>query len=97
MYNSLNNTACLNNSNFKFLCRDATNTTDGPGYGHKLSNNLAYRGRSEISNVDISKCQLVANSWDLKIRLEDRDFKSLDQAGSSSPANLTATCPRVPS
>ena len=92
----LNNSAYLNNSNFNLLCRDATNTTDVPGYGHKLENNLGYKGRStEISNVDVSKCQLIANSWDLKIRLEDHDFKSLDQAELILPRQPNGDLPVV--
>ncbi len=74
----INNSAYLNRANFNLLGRDAGHTRDVPGYGHVAKNNLGYKGRVEIANVDMEKCVLVANSFDLDLKLGDDDFESLD-------------------
>ncbi len=86
--NFLNNTAFLNNVNFNLLGRNAGHTADVPGYGHKLKNNLGYKGRTEVSNLDSTKCEVAANSFNSEMKLEDHDFKSLD------PSDLVL--PRLP-
>lgn len=91
----LNNSAYLNGVNFNLLNRDSTNTQDVPGYGHKLVNNLGYKGRTEIKNVDADKCELVANSFDMKLSLDDRDFKSLDQSELMKPRKPNGDLPDI--
>ncbi|MES2439135.1 MAG: right-handed parallel beta-helix repeat-containing protein [Verrucomicrobiota bacterium] len=91
-----NNTAYLNNVNFNLLGRNAGHTADVPGYGHKLKNNLGYKGRTEVSNLDAAKCELAANSFDLEMKLEDRDFKSLDQSELVRPRQSNGDLPAVP-
>jgi hypothetical protein len=92
-----NNTAFLNGVNFNLLGRNAEHTADVPGYGHVLKNNLGYKARgSEISNFDAPKCELVANSFDLKLKLDDRDFKSLDQAELIQPRQANGDLPDIP-
>jgi hypothetical protein len=94
--NFFNNTACLNRTNFNLLGRNASHTADVPGSGHKLKNNLGYNGRTEISNIDAATCELAANSFDLKIRLTDNDFHSLDQAGLIQPRLPNGDLPTIP-
>ncbi|MES2658792.1 MAG: DUF4990 domain-containing protein [Verrucomicrobiota bacterium] len=93
--NFFNNTAYLNTVNFNLLGRNAEHTADVPGYGHELKNNLGYKGRTEVSNLDAAKCEIVANSFDLKMKLEDRDFKSLDQADLVLPRKPNGDLPEI--
>ena len=88
----INNTAFLNGVNFNLLNRDPGNTSDVPGYGHVLKNNLGYKGRAEVSNIDTAACTLAANTFDMDLGLSDKDFESLDQDELVAPASLTATC-----
>lgn len=92
----LNNTAYLNSTNFNLLGRNAAHTADVPGYGHTLKNNLGYKGRSEVANIDTAKCELAANSFDLKPRLSDKDFHSLDQSELVAPRQAYGDLPSVP-
>ncbi len=92
----LNNTAYLNSVNFNLLGRDASHTTDVPGYGHKLKNNLAYKGRTEVSNMNAAACELAANSFDLKLQFEDKDFLGLNQADLVAPRQANGDLPLVP-
>lgn len=91
----INNSATLNRSNFNLLGRNPENTADLPGWGHVLKNNLGYKGRHEVSNIDRAKCQLAANSFDLDLKLEDRDFKSLDQAELVQPRGTDGELPDI--
>ncbi len=92
----LNNSAYLNSVNFNLLNRDATNTRDVPGYDHLLKNNLSYKGgRAEVSNVDTSKCEMVANSFDLGMKLKDGDFKSLDLSELTKPRQPNGNLPEI--
>lgn len=75
----INNTAFNNGTNFNMLCRLEDNVTDVPGFGHKLLNNLGYGPRSEVSNLDVPKCELSNNSFSSDLKLDAKDFKSLDE------------------
>jgi hypothetical protein len=90
-----NNTAYRNRYNFNLLNRDASNRADVPGYDHVLKNNLGYKGGKEITNVDTSKCELVANSWDLDLRLNDRDFVSVDPSELVKPRQPNGDLPEI--
>lgn len=91
----INNTAYLNRSNFNLLGRNAEHTTDVPGYGHSLKNNLGYKGGAEISNFDASACELLNNSFCMELRLSDKDFQSLDPAELTRPRQSDGTLPAV--
>jgi hypothetical protein len=91
----INNSATLNRSNFNLLGRKADNSADAPGWGHVLKNNLGYKGRHEVSNIDRGKCELLANSFDLDLKLEDRDFKSLDQSELVQPRGPDGELPEI--
>ncbi|GAA5129048.1 DUF4990 domain-containing protein [Luteolibacter yonseiensis] len=91
----INNTSFLNSTNFNLLNRNADNSADVPGYGHVLKNNLSYKGRRELTNFDADQCEFVANSFDLKLKLEDGDFKSLDQAELVQPRLANGDLPDI--
>jgi hypothetical protein len=91
----ISNTAYLNSTNFNLLGRNADNSADVPGYGHVLKNNLSYKGRKELANFDASRCEFVANSFDLKLELEDKDFKSLDQFELIQPRQANGDLPDI--
>lgn len=91
-----NNSAYLNGVNFNLLGRNASHTADVPGYGHTLKNNLSYKGRKELTNVDTSQCQLIANSFDSSMKLEDGDFQSLDLSELIQPREANGDLPVVP-
>lgn len=77
-----NNTAYQNSTNYNMVNRESpeSDNINVPGYGHILKNNLGYKGRSkEIDNVDVSRCTLESNSFDIAVNLSDNDFLSLDQ------------------
>jgi hypothetical protein len=92
----INNTAFLNSVNFNLLGRNADHTADVPGYGHVLKNNLGYKGRKEVSNIDTAACEMAANSFDTELRLSDRDFHSLDLDGLVAPRQPNGELPSVP-
>lgn len=74
-----NNTAFHNGANFNLLGRLADNRTDVDGYGHKLRNNVSYKSRADLTRADTAKCDIADNSWDLGLKLADRDFAGLDE------------------
>ncbi len=92
----INNSAYLNSVNFNLLCRDPGNTKDVPGYGHKMINNLGYKGRTEVNNLNREACELTANSFDLKLRLSDKDFHSLNESDLVQPRMPNGDLPVVP-
>ncbi|RYD30683.1 MAG: hypothetical protein EOP87_16200, partial [Verrucomicrobiaceae bacterium] len=91
----INNSATLNRANFNLLGRKEDNSADVPGWGHVLKNNLGYKGRTEVSNLDRGKCVLAANSFDLDLKLTDRDFMSLDQSELIQPRRANGDLPDI--
>ncbi|MES2924395.1 MAG: right-handed parallel beta-helix repeat-containing protein [Verrucomicrobiota bacterium] len=92
----INNSAYLNSVNFNLLGRDSTNSKDVPGHGHKMTNNLGYKGRTEVNNLNRAACDLAANSFDLGLRLSDKDFHSLNQSDLVQPRMPNGDLPVVP-
>ena len=68
--NWFNNSAYKNSTNFNMLNRLKDNATDVAGYDHTMKNNLGYKGRKEVQNLDRSKCNLSNNSFDLNITIK---------------------------
>lgn len=89
----LNNTAYLNGANFNMLCRNATNTAELPGYGHKMKNNLGYKGRTEVANLDSAASDVAGNYFSLPIKITDKDFLSLDQTELTRPRKPNGDLP----
>jgi hypothetical protein len=75
----LHNSAFRNGTNFNMLNRLADNRTDVDGYGHRLRNNLSYRSRFDLARFDPAKCDSRNNSFDLGLKLTDKDFVSTDE------------------
>ncbi|MEO5715579.1 MAG: right-handed parallel beta-helix repeat-containing protein [Luteolibacter sp.] len=90
-----NNTAYLNNTNFNLLGRNAAHTEDVPGYGHKLKNNLGYKGRTEIANINEALCDIGDNYFSLKLKFNDKDFESLDEADLVKPRKPDGSLPDI--
>ncbi len=92
----LNNTAYLNSTNFNMLGRNAEHTADVPGYGHKMKNNLGYKGRNEVSNLNEALCDISSNYFTLGLRFNDKDFEGLDEADLIKPRKPNGDLPDVP-
>ncbi len=73
-----NNSAFRNRTNYNLLGRNLENTMKVPGFGHRLKNNLSHKGNTEISNIDTALSEVAANSFNLQLQFDDRDFESLD-------------------
>lgn len=90
-----NNTGYRNGANFNMLCRLPDNRTDVDGYGHKLRNNLSYKGRTDITRLDRAKSDSSHNSWDLDLKLTDKDFVSVDEAELVQPRQANGDLPAI--
>ncbi|MGA2497692.1 MAG: DUF4990 domain-containing protein, partial [Tepidisphaeraceae bacterium] len=90
-----NNTGYRNGTNFNMLCRLADNVTDVDGYGHKLRNNLAYKGGKDISRLDPAKSDAANNSFTLDLKISDRDFLSVDEAELLAPRQPNGDLPDI--
>jgi lysophospholipase L1-like esterase len=75
------NRAYRNGANFNMQNRLIDNTTETPGYGHKLHSNLSYGSRHDLTNVDVAKCELSGNIFADESKLTDQDFVSLSEQG----------------
>jgi hypothetical protein len=91
----IHNTAYLNRVNFNLLGRNSSHTADVPGYGHVLKNNLGYKGRTEVSNIDTAACTLAGNSFSMNLDLSDKDFLGLDQTDLVRPRETNGDLPTV--
>ncbi len=91
----INNTAYLNGINFNLLGRNAEHTEDVPGYGHKLKNNLGYKGRTEVSNINEALCDISDNYFSLKLKFDDKDFESLNEADLVKPRKADGSLPDI--
>ncbi len=89
----LGNTAYLNGTNFNMLCRNAANTAELPGYGHKMRNNLGYDGHAEVSNLDREASDVAGNYFSLPMKITEKDFVSLDQAELMKPRKANGDLP----
>ena len=90
-----NNSAYRNNNNFNMLNRLKDNTTDVPGFGHKMRNNLGYKGGQEVINLDAPKCDLANNYFDLNLQATDEDFLSLDESLLMAPRKTNGDLPDI--
>jgi hypothetical protein len=90
-----NNTGFRNGTDFNMLGRLLDNRTDVDGTGHKLRNNIAYKGRALISRMDSSKCDSANNSFTLGLPLRDQDFVNLDEAELVLPRRADGELPAL--
>lgn len=90
-----NNSAYRNGNNFNMLNRLMDNITDVPGFGHKMTNNLGYKGGKELTNLDAAKCDLSHNYFDLNLEATDDDFVSLDESQLMAPRQADGSLPDI--
>ncbi|HSI33986.1 MAG TPA: right-handed parallel beta-helix repeat-containing protein [Tepidisphaeraceae bacterium] len=90
----IHNSAYRNGANFNMLNRLADNVTDVDGYGHKLINNLAYKGR-DLARIDAAKCELAGNSFTLGLKPAAADFEALDEEELVGPRRADGGLPAV--
>jgi hypothetical protein len=98
--NWYNNTAFQNGNNYNMLNRKATTVTDYltdvPGYGHVMRNNLGFNARGqEIAKIDIAKCDLSHNYFDLPVTVNSSDFVSLDFNLLTKPRKTDGSLPDI--
>lgn len=74
-----NNSAYRNGCNYNMLNRLIDTALDVPGFGHILYNNLGYKGGKETLQIDMAKCTLSNNYFDLNLQATEADFISLDE------------------
>lgn len=94
----INNTASQNRWNFNMVNRkSAGEAVDVAGYGHFLANNVSFKPRDkDYSNLDLLKSTLINNSFGPDIlKLEDKDFISLDEAELVSPRSADGSLPKI--
>jgi hypothetical protein len=91
----ISNTAFRNPTNYNMLERLADNTTDVPGIGHKMRNNLGYKGGRELNNLAPQDNDLAANSFTLDLAFTDADFVSVDEKQLVAPRAADGGLPPI--
>jgi hypothetical protein len=93
--NWINNTAFNNGVDFNMLERLADNKTDVDGTGHKLRNNLAYKGRTLLARYENGKNDESHDSFLMDLEISDKDFVSLDEAELVKPRKANGDLPDI--
>ncbi|HEV7279868.1 MAG TPA: right-handed parallel beta-helix repeat-containing protein [Pirellulaceae bacterium] len=91
----IHNVAYRNGANFNLLSRLSDNETDVPGYDHFLRNNLSFRSRRHITNVDEPKSDLVHNSFTGSFDVSESDFLSLNEDLLTAPRTSEGALPEM--
>lgn len=91
----VHNTAYRNRVNFNLLGREANNTTDIAGYGHKLKNNLGLAGGSEVAQLNFALSDASGNYFNLPVTITAEDFLGLDEADLMKPRQPNGDLPEV--
>lgn len=91
----IHSTAFRNGANFNLLSRLADNATDVPGYGHFLRNNLSFRGRRDVANLDEAKSDAAYNSFDGTFDVTEADFQSLEEDQLTRPRTEEGALPQM--
>lgn len=75
------NTAFRNHVNFNLRGRERSdNRTVVPGRGHRLKNNLGFRGGVEVAELSAEASDVAANYFTLPVSITAEDFLSLDES-----------------
>jgi hypothetical protein len=91
-----NNSAYNNAVNFNMLNRSTDYSTDVPGYGHNLKNNLGLGARStEYSNIDFTLSNADTNYFDLPVTVNSADFLSMDLSQLTAPRQADGSLPAI--
>jgi len=89
----VHNTAFANRrANFNFLCREPGGFRDVPGFGHMIRNNLGFRSRREVADLDPAACDMAGNLFGGDA-LDSRDFLGVDLAELRAPRQADGTLP----
>jgi hypothetical protein len=91
----LNNSAFRNGANFNMLGRLMDNRTDIPGQGHKLKNNLGFKGRRELASLDAGQSDATGNYFNLGVLVTEADFLSLDESQLTGPRQADGSLPAI--
>ena len=91
--NWYNNAAYRNGCNYNMLNRLKDTIQDVPGFGHIMYNNLGYKGGKETQQIDITKCTLSNNYFDMNLQAEATDFISLDENLLTAPRKADGSLP----
>lgn len=93
--NWFNNSAYKNSVNYNMLNRMADNIVDVDGYGHKMRNNLGFKGGRETDKLDVLKCDVATNYFTLPITITEADFVSLDESLLVLPRQADGSLPEI--
>ena len=92
----LNNSAYKNGINFNMLGRDRIQVNlDVDGYGHFMRNNLGFRGRRELLNLNVERSDAKHNYFDLPLKVTADDFVGLDESELLLPRKPNGDLPDV--
>jgi hypothetical protein len=81
----IHNSAYRNSVNYNFLGRSLDATTDVPGFGHVIMNNLSFGSTREVRHLDAAACKLAGNTWERRDKPTEKDFLSLDEELLTAP------------
>ncbi len=91
-----NNTAWKNTTNYNMLGRNAENSADLPGYGHKMRNNLGFAPlHAELASLNKEASDVGGNSFNLPVTVTAEDFLGLDAADLTAPRQPNGDLPKV--
>ncbi len=96
----INNSAYRNASNFNMLERRPDDSGDMPGPDAFMRNNLGYKGRNEVANLNFEKSDIANNYFNLGVsgtplQITDADFVSLDEKQLTAPRKPDGTLPEI--
>lgn len=91
----IGNVGYRNGANFNLLSRLGDNVTDVPGYGHRLIDNVSYRSRGLVRNLDTATSELRGNSFESDSELTDEDFAGLEMKQLTRPRLPNGELPPV--
>ena len=93
--NWYNNSAYRNGNNYNMLNRLKDTALDVPGFDHVMYNNLGYKGGKEIQQIDMAKCTLSNNYFDMNLQATEADFISLDESLLTAPRKADGSLPDI--
>ncbi len=92
-----NNTAYRNTTDYNMLCN--TNNTSGrydvPGFDQVMKNNLGYKGRTEVSNLNTNASDVTFNFFTLPVTVASNDFMTLDETLLTAPRQTNGDLPDI--
>lgn len=91
----IHNSAYRNSVNYNFLGRNPDASSDLPGFGHKVLNNLSHGTARDVSNLDRARCELAGNSFDSTKKTTDEDFLCLDDSCLTAPRKPNGDLPDI--